>query len=130
MIRNRLFLLTIFFIFQTRADVAEKLSENFEGSVLSVFGENLLNNSNNHLSVKEGVSETKAIKTDYVGYERGSKRVVVRHNIARSDFYSLSFAVRFCEGFDFVSGGKLHGLGSVKPITGGKLVTPNGWSAR
>jgi hypothetical protein len=99
-------------------------------TLYSQFGWKLINNTHNHLVEGDGVDSSFAIRTDYVGYERGSKRVVVRHNIIPSDFYSLRFAVRFCKGFDFALGGKLHGLGPATPITGGKAVNPNGWSAR
>jgi hypothetical protein len=47
-----------------------------------------------------------------------------------ADAYTLSFQVRFCEGFDFARGGKLHGLGPWDPVTGGNSVDALGWSAR
>ena len=38
--------------------------------------------------------------------------------------------MKFDEDFQFVKGGKLHGLGPDSPITGGKPMRPDGWSAR
>ena len=78
-----------------------------------------------------GVGGTNAIKVFYEAYEQGSRRVVVLAALPQPAMaYSLSFAVKFCEGFDFAKGGKLHGLGPKKPVSGGKPMTPLGWSAR
>jgi hypothetical protein len=43
---------------------------------------------------------------------------------------TLSFDVCFDKEFQWTHGGKLHGLGPKKPITGGKQRKPDGWSAR
>ena len=78
-----------------------------------------------------GVGGTNAIKVYYEGTEQGSRRVVLLASLPQPAMaYSLSFAVKFCEGFDFAKGGKLHGLGPKKPVSGGKPMIPLGWSAR
>lgn len=38
--------------------------------------------------------------------------------------------MKFEKDFDFTHGGKLHGLGPDKPVTGGKAMRPDVWSAR
>ncbi len=43
---------------------------------------------------------------------------------------TLCYDVLFPEGFQFVKGGKLHGLGPKNPVTGGKPTKAAGWSAR
>lgn len=67
----------------------------------------------------------------YKGYPQGSRRVLASERLPHpSTSAELEFDVKFCKDFDFVKGGKLHGLGPLKPITGGNKVTPTGWSAR
>ncbi len=72
-----------------------------------------------------------AIRVDYAGYERGSRRVVLQHPLPRAaEEMTLCYNVRFAEDFQFVRGGKLHGLGPANRITGGRPMRPDGWSAR
>jgi hypothetical protein len=78
-----------------------------------------------------GLAGSNALRVRYVGYDRGSKRVVVDHQLSeRLNNATLSFYVRFADGFQWTHGGKLHGVGPDKPITGGKTMQPNGWSSR
>ena len=79
----------------------------------------------------EGVDGGKALKATYVGYERGSKRIVKSFKLPRQmDEATLVFDVKFDQGFQFVKSGKLNGLGPDNRITGGKPMKPEGWSAR
>lgn len=78
----------------------------------------------------QGVNGTMGVRVDYEGFERGSRRIVIHPSIAPANGYELSYWVRFCEGFDFARGGKLHGLGPANPVTGGNDITADGWSAR
>ncbi len=78
-----------------------------------------------------GVGGSAAMKAAYVGYPRGSKRIVFRIGLpAPLAEATLNYDVRFAEDFQFVRGGKLHGLGPARTITGGKPMRPDGWSAR
>lgn len=104
--------------------------ETFDGSQLSSFGQAIIQHPLTHLVEDAGVEDSKAVRVDYQGYERGSKRVVVSPAIEPRTSYTLSYWVRFCKGFDFARGGKLHGLGPAKPVAGGKAITADGWSAR
>ena len=78
-----------------------------------------------------GVHGSDGIKANYVGYEKGSERIV--KNITLPDTYeeaTLNYAVKFDKDFQFPITGKLHGLGPKKKVTGGKPMRPDGWSAR
>jgi hypothetical protein len=88
---------------------------------------------NPHLEVTEGhgVGGSRALKATYEGSERGSERITERFKLGERGLeYTLSYDVKFDEDFQFVKGGKLHGLGPDSPITGGKSMRPDGWSAR
>lgn len=91
----------------------------------------LLRHPRVHLAPGLGPRGETAILVDYVGYRRGSRRVVVRHPLpSPGQEMTLCYRVRFDEGFPFVRGGKLHGLGPDHPVTGGAKTRPDGWSAR
>ncbi len=79
----------------------------------------------------EGVDGSNAVRVSYVGYEQGSKRIVRRFPISQKlREATLNYDVKFDQDFQFVRGGKLHGLGPERPITGGNPMRPEGWSAR
>lgn len=83
------------------------------------------------LAQEQGINGSNAIKVAYIGCEKGSERVVVRYPLGKQlQAAQLQFHVRFDQDFQFVAGGKLHGLGPKKPITGGKARQADGWSAR
>lgn len=83
------------------------------------------------LAPGEGVDGGRAVRAAYVGSDVGSDRIVVGVPLpAAGDEYTLNYDVRFDRGFQFVKGGKLHGLGPAKPVTGGDPIRPDGWSAR
>ena len=109
---------------------AESFHEGFDGTLTS-FGVAVKNNPYIEIVKSDGIAGTSAAKVSYVGFERGSKRVVFNYRLRQPSLvYHLSFSVKFCNGFDFRKGGKLHGLGSKNPVTGGAEVGPLGWSAR
>lgn len=91
----------------------------------------LLEHPRIQLAETGGVDGTPAIRAAYVGYEQGSERVVVHYSLPRKvSKATLTFDVLFEEDFQWVRGGKLHGLGPEKPVTGGRTRRPDGWSAR
>lgn len=53
-----------------------------------------------------------------------------RTDIEAHDSMCISYRLRFREGFKFVRGGKLPGLGGGRANTGGHRPTGDGWSAR
>lgn len=110
--------------------VARSVTENFD-SPLGKFGDQVVRHRLVSLSAGEGVGGTTGIKVTYQGNQQGSRRVLAKAPLeVPAVEVALEFAVRFCPGFDFAKGGKLHGLGPREPVTGGKPVTPAGWSAR
>lgn len=83
------------------------------------------------LAEGNGIDGSNAIKVAYIGYERGSKRVVNEFKLPHCmSEATLRYAVKFKKSFQFVKGGKLHGFGPYNKITGGNHIHPEGWSAR
>ncbi|MFO7776313.1 MAG: hypothetical protein R6W89_10990 [Candidatus Hydrogenedentota bacterium] len=79
----------------------------------------------------EGVDGSNGLKADYVGYDEGSRRIVLRDTLDKAmSEATLSYDVKFPEEFQFVRGGKLHGLGPESPVSGGHDREPHRWSAR
>lgn len=91
----------------------------------------ILGNEQASLAKEKGVGGSNALKVDYVGYDRGSKRVISVIDLPRTlNHATLHFDVLFPPDFQFVRGGKLHGFGPANRVTGGGNITPAGWSAR
>ena len=85
----------------------------------------------NAIVADAGLDGSAGLRTTYVGGEMGSERVVVRSRLDQPlREATLSFDVRFDKDFQFVRGGKLHGLGPTRPTTGGNPTKPDGWSVR
>lgn len=109
----------------------QPLNETFNDTFHSGFAAALNQLDNADIVLGDGVGGTDAVRVLYVGYPRGSERVLFNQPLYyRSDYYELSFDVKFCDNFDFARGGKLHGLGPAQPVTGGNQVSADGWSAR
>lgn len=107
------------------------LKINFDDDKNSKEFKALLGVKNIEIAKGFGVNGTDGIKATYVGYERGSKRMV--KNITLPDTYkeaTLNYAVKFDKDFQFPITGKLHGLGPKNRVTGGDPMRPDGWSAR
>lgn len=79
----------------------------------------------------EGVGGSGAVRAKYVGGTMGSQRIIVTHPLPEPGLeMTLCYDVKFDADFQFVRGGKLHGLGPDAPVAGGNAMTPGGWSAR
>ena len=79
----------------------------------------------------QGVGGGRALRTTYVGGPTGSGVMALSIPLGEAgDDYTLNYDVRFDRDFQFVLGGKMHGLGPRRPVTGGDPLTPDGWSAR
>lgn len=123
------------FCFQPGLDAQQNASstllhESFDGPT-SALASKLLRHELITLADNAGPDGSDAIRVRYVGFERGSKRVVVRYPLATIVTHAtLSYDVCFENDFQWVRGGKLHGLGPAVPVTGGKPRHPEKWSAR
>ena len=79
----------------------------------------------------EGVGGSTAIRASYSGDRRGSSHLSRSFWLpARRLEYTLSYDVKFDRYFQFVKGGKLHGLAPDQPVSGGRAVGATTWSAR
>ena len=102
----------------------------FEDAKNSV-GRTILRHQRVSHAPKRGHGGTTGIRVAYTGSKRGSDRVVMQFKLARPvKEASLCFDVLFEEDFQFVKGGKLHGLGPANPAVGGERVKPETWSSR
>ena len=109
---------------------APALSEDFEtgGGTLE---RTLIRDPRMTVEAGAGVDGGKALRATYVGGPMGSERLVKHLPLGqRGPEYTLNYDVKFADDFQFVGGGKLHGLGPDKPVTGGDPIRPDGWSAR
>lgn len=80
--------------------------------------------------IKHQLENESIIKVNYIPIERGSRRVTFTLNVDPRQEYTLTYYVKFDSAFEFVKGGKLHGLGSKSYTTGCKQQTSQNWSVR
>lgn len=108
---------------------APALSEDFEAS--GPVATRLLRDPRLAIAEGKGVGGGRALQAAYVGGPMGSERLVNHMPLGQRGLeYTLNYDVKFADDFQFVGGGKLHGLGPDKPVTGGDPIRPDGWSAR
>ena len=78
-----------------------------------------------------GVDYGRILKVAYPPDDRGSPRVTNKFNLDNQvKSATLSFDVKFHSKFEFVKGGKMHGLGGGSTTSGCDPVDPDGWSVR
>lgn len=133
------FLLAASQVMQTRPYIAAAAEEesrkillmDFDNSTSGDPEHKLLEHEKLALAPAAGVNGSTGLRAEYEGSEIGSERIVKRLLLPEVGVeYSLNYDVRFDEEFQFVKGGKLHGLGPMDPVTGGRPIIPEGWSAR
>ena len=112
-------------------DTAKKFFADFENVEKSEFAQKLLAHANASYAKGKGKDGSNCVRIAYVGYEKGSKRTSRHYDLGFSlQTAVLEFDVKFEQDFQWVKGGKLHGLGPDKPVTGGKEMSPGSWSSR
>jgi hypothetical protein len=110
---------------------ATMLKETFDQDTQTGLAKRLLDHKHITLAEGAGPDGSDAIRVAYVGYNRGSERIVVRFPLDfEAESATLSFDVFFEKDFQWILGGKLHGLGPKRPLTGGERREPDKWSAR
>ena len=111
------------------APVTPALSEDFESN--GPIASRLLRDPRLTLAEGQGVGGGRALQAAYIGGPMGSERLVNQMPLGERGLdYTLNYDVKFADDFQFVGGGKLHGLGPDRPVTGGDPIRPDGWSAR
>jgi hypothetical protein len=107
------------------------VEEHFDRNATTAFGAAVFQDRHISFAKGMGVNGSDAIRVDYIGNNQGSERVVVNYRLPQKSLeYTLKFDVSFCKGFDFAKGGKLHGLGPLRPVGGGERFDAEQWSAR
>lgn len=122
-------------IYSSLAEVFEISEDKFAQAV--VFQERFENSSEfSEKLIQTGLAEriknngNHSLKVIYYPSTQGTKRVIVNQLIEQADAMSLEYRIDLCNNFNFGKGGKLPGLGSVKPIAGGRIMDRKNWSAR
>ena len=81
-------------------------------------------------SYTTGGIDGKIMKAVYRPDSRGSPRLTSRMSFDGVESATLSFDFKLHSQFEFVKGGKMHGLAGGSATTGCKDVDPKGWSVR
>lgn len=107
------------------------LNMDFESSNSNKYEQVILDQKWTIKNPGQGLSNGPALQVNYIGSKIGSERVLGDFLFKKPlNEATLSFYVKFEEDFDFVKGGKMHGLAPVRQVSGGNEMRPDGWSAR
>lgn len=102
-------------------------SENFEKSSV---GERWFGKNYTEIRNGCGVNGSRCVRVTYNPSSEGSPRIGANKSLPAAREYTLNYDVMFEDGWQFVKGGKLPGLGPTKVITGCAANQKDGWSAR
>ena len=112
------------------ADGETLFRENFESSAT---GQNFsLDHARTQSYARSSVNYGHILRVEYPPRDYGSPRVTRRFDLVPggSSSATLSFDMKLHTEFEFVRGGKLHGLSGGNGTSGCKPIDPNGWSVR
>lgn len=105
------------------------LSESFEAGSRSCVREQLEGKPS--ATIGSFGRDSSGVRVRYMGMDLGSERTVFSCPLPEKGLeYTLTYDVKFEKDFQFVKGGKLHGLGPDRVMSGGDGIVPEGWSAR
>ena len=106
-------------------------SESFESFNIKqwgIKGLSLVQDDINYVSPGNGNAH---LKVTYIPISRGSMRLTADIPLKKAVYRAqLFYKVKFNENFEFVRGGKLHGLGGGELTSGCKTQSKKGWSVR
>jgi hypothetical protein len=78
-----------------------------------------------------GGIDGRILQVTYIPSSEGSERVLRDYSLTQAvSAATLSFDVKLHSQFQFVRGGKMHGLSGGTATVGCKPISPNGWSVR
>ncbi|VUD67277.1 Extracellular exo-alpha-L-arabinofuranosidase [Thalassocella blandensis] len=77
-----------------------------------------------------GTNGSKCVRVTYHPSSEGSPRTVANVALPSAKEYTLNYDVMFENGWEFVRGGKLPGLGPNNDTAGCNPISPSGWSGR
>ncbi|WP_445356078.1 polysaccharide lyase [Microbulbifer sp. EKSA008] len=84
-----------------------------------------------HLNLIPMPGDGYALEAQYIPYEKGSERISTSTQLAKSvSSATLAYDVKFHRNFEFVKGGKLHGLAGGGQASGCVPIDPKSWSVR
>lgn len=124
--------LALFFLAGSLARGSSLFEDSFDHKENSKIYQHLSNkNKSVEIVPNAGVNGTAGLRVTYAGNKEGSERLVSQIALSESvTEASLSYDVKFESDFQFVKGGKLHGLGPSNPVAGGEAMEPSRWSSR
>ncbi|MFV0442092.1 MAG: polysaccharide lyase [Planctomycetaceae bacterium] len=107
------------------------LLEDFDQRAKSDFYLHLNEHERLEVVSKLGVRGSQALRASYVGSKLGSDRIIVTEPLSRHlTDATLCFDVQLEEGFKFMRGGRMHGLGPNDRAIGQRPDDPDAWCAR
>ena len=103
----------------------------FDQGGATAFSKKLLRHKAISIAEGAGVDGSTGIRVVYQGSPLGSERVIVGHMLPAGLLEAtLMYDVKFCDAFQFVKSGKLHGLAPEDIAAGGLPFDAEQWSAR
>lgn len=122
----------LFLFFGSLSHASPLFADNFDKKENSKIFQRLFNKEKLvEIVPAAGVHQTPGLRVTYIGNGVGSKRIVSKFELSEAvTEASLSYDVKFEDDFQFVKGGKIHGLGPSNSVAAGDPMEPSRWSSR